>query len=219
MNLDFIEIFLDVAFVGLLVAVLIYAVKLNRNIGILQQSKAELQTLLTQFVTSTNQAEEALVRIRNRSRDATLSIDEAVLEAKALKADLVDLIERAEHIAHSVDGSPAQGRGRKASKKSASYSSGYGTGPSSAKKSKSRKPSAAKEDVSDLDAEIDKDLEERLARLIDSVEAGGHDIASDEPILRQQQEELSVSNTPSEDAKESKAKSKEELIKALRGMR
>lgn len=234
MNLDLIETLLDVAFVGLLVAVLVYAVRLNRNIGVLQDSKAELQTLMAQFVASTERAEQALQRIKDRSRDATMSIDEAITEAKSLKSELHEMIRRAEGVNETYEkpskskvktrrASKAPGASKSSTAKKREYRSGYSDGP-------------VDKSSSDMDTEIDKDLEDRLARLIDSVEAGEHDMLMDpqrdvksESSLSASAEEEVPQNTeaksegiqgPGGDAGAgSKAKSKEELIRALRGMR
>ncbi|MDX1738312.1 MAG: DUF6468 domain-containing protein [Alphaproteobacteria bacterium] len=243
--MDLLETVLDVTFVILLGAVLVYAVRLNKHIRVLQDSKDELRELLGQFVSSTTQAEEALQRIKSRSRDATLSIDEAITEAKNLKIDLMELIRRAESVAGPVGVAAA-----KAERGQATYRPGYSNGPAKApvkaKKVRSKKAApkspGAKAAPSkpmpqspnmDMDTEIDPDLEARLAKLIESVESGDPDIAaqsdmfssgaSDDILGSDTTEQMDLSSEEREQeklpsAEESKAKSKEDLLKALRGM-
>ncbi|MTI10600.1 DUF6468 domain-containing protein [Curvivirga aplysinae] len=236
MKLDLLEATLDIAFIGLLIAVLIYAVRLNRNIRILQDSKEELRQLLGQFVSSTQQAEEALLRIKNRSRDATETIDDAIAEAKTLRADLIELIRRAQEVAGPVGIAAA-----KVERGQATYNPGYSTGPAKGKKARSKKAKSAKAtpasprepmnmpDITDMDAEIDKDLEARLSKLIESVEAGNPEVMAPQADMfgaessavssAQEAQEAGVELSGVDEAQESKAKSKEELLKALRGMR
>lgn len=187
----FLDFFLDAVFIILLVAVLLYVFKLNKHIHILQDSKDELRNLLGQFVSSTERAEQALQRIKAKSRDATMTIDEAIAEARSLKLELTDLIRRSEiaasNVSLSLDRTPV-----------------------------SPKPTEIKDEF-----DLDKGVEERLSKLIETVEAGEANFDSVENIDRNAEntdnnEKLARDETTSTGS-DAKAKSKEELMKALRG--
>ena len=105
------EIVFDIIFIALLVAVLVYAVRLNRHIALLQNNKAELEKLLSGFVTATERAEGAIQRMKMSTKENSQSMDDKMAKAENLHADLSFLVGRAESIADKLEGDIRASRG------------------------------------------------------------------------------------------------------------
>ena len=103
-------VFVDIAFIGLLVAVLIYAIRLNRHISALHNNKAELEKLLGGFVASTERAEEAIQKVKRHTQENIEAVQEAVGKAETLRADLSYMLDRGEEIANRLEEGIRAGR-------------------------------------------------------------------------------------------------------------
>ncbi|WP_259783161.1 DUF6468 domain-containing protein [Aestuariispira ectoiniformans] len=105
-----IEIFVEIGFAVLLVAVLVYAIRLNRHIGALQKNKADLEKLLAGFVSSTERAEQALDRLKSGSQEKSAELDSLVGKAETLRADLAYMLDRGDEIANRLENGIRSGR-------------------------------------------------------------------------------------------------------------
>ena len=105
------EIVFDIIFIALLVAVLVYAVRLNRHISLLQKNKVELEKLLAGFVTATERAEGAIQRMKVSTKENSQSMDDKMAKAENLHSDLSFLVGRAESIADKLEGDIRASRG------------------------------------------------------------------------------------------------------------
>ena len=105
------ELIFDIIFIALLVAVLVYAVRLNRHIAMLQNNKAELEKLLAGFVSATERAEGAIQRMKMSTKENSQSMDDKMSKAENLHADLSFLVGRAESIADKLEGDIRASRG------------------------------------------------------------------------------------------------------------
>ena len=94
---------LDVLVAGLLVAVIVYAVRLNRSLTILQKSKQELEQLLAGFSDSTEKAERAVQEVKAATSQNKDTLGGLLSEAEHLKEDLAFLIDRGNSIADRLD--------------------------------------------------------------------------------------------------------------------
>jgi len=65
-----ISLLVDLVGMGLLSAVIVYAVRLNARLGSLKADKKELEALLAGFAQSTQPAENALARLKSGSVEA-----------------------------------------------------------------------------------------------------------------------------------------------------
>lgn len=101
---------LDIAFILLLVAVLVYAIRLNRHISALHSNKAELEKLLGGFVASTERAEEAIQKVRKNTEENIKAVHDAVGKAETLHADLSYMLDRGEEIANRLESGIRSGR-------------------------------------------------------------------------------------------------------------
>lgn len=104
------EILVEIGFATLLVAVLVYAIRLNRHIGALQNNKAELEKLLAGFVSSTERAEQALDRLKVDSKEKTEELEGLVSKAENLRSDLAYMLDRGEEIANRLEAGIRNGR-------------------------------------------------------------------------------------------------------------
>lgn len=103
-------IFLDLIVIALLVATILYAVKLNKQLTTLYQSRGELQSFLQSFTESLTKAELSMQALRSTGETTFTAVHEALTKAQALRDDLSYLVERGEAIASNLDESIRQGR-------------------------------------------------------------------------------------------------------------
>ncbi len=111
MILPELSLVLDILIACLLVAVIVYALRLNKNLSVLQQSKSELEKMLAGFTESTEKAEMAIQKVKDASTQNRDSLNKLLGEAEALREDLAYMIERGNSLADKLDGGIAQNRG------------------------------------------------------------------------------------------------------------
>jgi len=107
---------LDVLIAILLVAVIVYAVRLNRSLSVLQKSKEELEALLAGFTESTEKAERAIQNVKDATNKNKETLTKLLGEADGLREDLSFMIERGNSVADRLDGSITENRGKPQSK-------------------------------------------------------------------------------------------------------
>jgi len=97
------EWLLELALVGLLLATLFHAVRLERALGVLKRDRAALEELVAGFNQSTRAAEHGIERLRDAADGAGRQIARQVDTATRLKDDLVFLTERGDTLADRLD--------------------------------------------------------------------------------------------------------------------
>ena len=105
---------LDILIAILLVAVIVYAIKLNRNLSVLQKSKDELEKMLSGFAESTEKAENAIQNVKDATNRNREELNKLLGEADSLREDLSFMIERGNSIADRLDGGISEQRGQSA---------------------------------------------------------------------------------------------------------
>jgi|GEM_PF-1064476 len=111
MILPELSLVLDILIACLLVAVIVYALRLNKNLSVLQQSKSELEKMLAGFTESTEKAEQAIQKVKDASTQNRESLNKLLSEAETLREDLAYMIERGNSLADKLEGGIAQNRG------------------------------------------------------------------------------------------------------------
>ncbi|MBI3504769.1 MAG: hypothetical protein HY059_07995 [Proteobacteria bacterium] len=100
---------LDLALNGvlaaLLVAVIVYAIRLNKRLGNWREGKAELQKATAEFVKAANRAEEAIAELKAASQASGRLLEDQTRKALSLKDDLEMLVHRAEPAADRLSDS------------------------------------------------------------------------------------------------------------------
>lgn len=94
---------LEVLLVVLLGATLLYAVRLERRLGVLRRDNAALEALVAGFNEATARAEASTARLRAAAEGAGQLLAEQTEAAERLKGDLVFLNERGEAVADRLD--------------------------------------------------------------------------------------------------------------------
>ncbi len=94
---------LDIALIGLLIATLFHAFRLERALGVLKRDRASLEELVAAFNTSTVQAEQGIEKLRNAADGVGRQLSREVERGTGLKDDLMFLHERAERMADRLE--------------------------------------------------------------------------------------------------------------------
>jgi hypothetical protein len=97
------EWILELALVGLLLATMFHAVRLERALGVLKRDRAALEELVAGFNASTRAAEQGIERLKDAADGTGRQIARQVEVATRLKDDLVFLSERGEGLADRLD--------------------------------------------------------------------------------------------------------------------
>lgn len=97
------EWLLELALIGLLLATMFHAVRLERALGVLKRDRAALEELVARFNASTLAAEQGIARLKEAADGAGRQIARQVDAAARLKDDLVFLGERGGVLADRLD--------------------------------------------------------------------------------------------------------------------
>jgi len=79
------SLLLDVAIVGLLVATIIYALRLNKQLSAVKESRAELEELVRGFAEATAQADSSVKGMRKAAQESGETLSALVGRAQTLK--------------------------------------------------------------------------------------------------------------------------------------
>ncbi len=99
-------VLMDLTIIVLLVAVIYYASKLNKNLMILRDSKNDMGKQIEAFNDATNRAERALPKLKKLAEDINLDLKTQMEKAQIIRDDLAFMLERADGIIDSVDSRP-----------------------------------------------------------------------------------------------------------------
>ena len=97
------EWLLELVLVGLLIATMFHALRLERALGVLKRDRVALEELVAGFNASTRAAEHGIERLKEAADGAGRQIARQVDAATRLKDDLVFLSDRGEGLADRLD--------------------------------------------------------------------------------------------------------------------
>jgi hypothetical protein len=97
------KLVLDVIIALLLAATIVYALVLNRRLGILRRNGEELAKLIARFNEATLRAESSIPKLRKAAEEAGQALQERVEKAQSLRDDLAFMIERADTMATKLE--------------------------------------------------------------------------------------------------------------------
>lgn len=100
------SMFMDLVMAGLLLATIIYCLRLNRRIRVLQDSKSELARIIREFDESTQRATQNINEIHVATTRISENIQHKIDKANYLANDLEVMIEKANKMAGKVDAAP-----------------------------------------------------------------------------------------------------------------
>ena len=104
------DLALELALILLLAATLFHALRLERALGVLRRDRAELESLVTAFDTSTQQAEQGVARLRAAAEGAGAELSRQMERGTSLRDDLHFLTERANAAADRLEQALRQAR-------------------------------------------------------------------------------------------------------------
>lgn len=104
------KLVLDVIIALLLVATILYAVVLNRRLGILRRNGDELAKLIGRFNEATVRAESSIPKLRKAAEESGQALQERVEKAQSLRDDLAFMVERADAMATRLEASVRNAR-------------------------------------------------------------------------------------------------------------
>ena len=94
---------LDLLFVGLLAATLIYIARLNRRLDALRAGREEFEALVKRFTTATEQAQANIGAMKAAAEGTGKSLQEEIDRARGLREDLAFLADRANGLADQLE--------------------------------------------------------------------------------------------------------------------
>ncbi len=104
MTVSLISILFDVVVAGLLVATIVYAIRLNRRLEQIRAQESEFADWISRFSDAARQAEAATIRLRAAGNESGATLGKTLEKAQALRDDLSFMIDRAEPLADRMSG-------------------------------------------------------------------------------------------------------------------
>lgn len=104
MNAIIILTLLDSLMIGLLVATIVYCVKLNTRVKVLQDSKEEFSKLIERFDLTTQRAQTSIEDLQNISKKVNEQLSGRLDKANFLADDLAFMIEKGSKLADKMEG-------------------------------------------------------------------------------------------------------------------
>jgi len=105
-----ISILFELLLVGMLAMMIFYAWRLNEKLSDLRNDKFELEKLLTTFATSTERAEDSIVRLKTKASETVEVLEEKVVNAVTLRDELSFMVDRANEMADRLEAAINTGR-------------------------------------------------------------------------------------------------------------
>lgn len=108
MQNEILSVLMNALMAGLLLATIIYCLKLNKRIRVLQDSKSELARIIREFDESTKRATQSINEIHAATMRISENIQHKIDKANYLADDLEYMIEKGNKLAGKVDPTPAR---------------------------------------------------------------------------------------------------------------
>lgn len=101
---------LDLVVAGLLVAAMIYMVRLNRRLEALRAGREEFETLVKRFTAATAQAQGNVAAMKAAADSTGRNLQEEIDQARVLREDLAFLADRANGLADQLEAAITRAR-------------------------------------------------------------------------------------------------------------
>jgi uncharacterized protein YoxC len=102
--MSIVGLILDVSIIALLVATIAFAVRLNRQLTTLRDSKAELEALVRGFAEATERAETGVESMKKLAQESGERLQKTVERAQAIRDELQFMVETADSLAGRLEG-------------------------------------------------------------------------------------------------------------------
>lgn len=93
----------DVAIILLLVTAIAYAAVLNRKLGLLRQTRGEMEKVIADFAAATDQAQSGLKALKEGSGEASVALARNVSDACRLADEMAFLVKKGNEIADRLE--------------------------------------------------------------------------------------------------------------------
>ncbi|MBJ7418444.1 MAG: hypothetical protein JHC88_23835, partial [Niveispirillum sp.] len=104
------SLLLDVAIVGLLVATIIYALRLNKQLSAVKESRAELEELVKGFAEATAQADSSVKGMRKAAHESGETLSSLINRAQTLKEEMELIVQAADGLANRLEAASGKAR-------------------------------------------------------------------------------------------------------------
>lgn len=104
------SLLLDVVIVGLLVATIIYALRLNRQLSAVKESRAELEELVKGFAEATAQADSSVKGMRRTAQESGEALNSLINRAQTLKEEMELIVQAADMLANRLESASGKAR-------------------------------------------------------------------------------------------------------------
>lgn len=94
---------IDIIFVSLLVATIVFAFRLERRLASLRGTKDQLAAVIAELNAAAARAEAGIQGLRGAAETAGATLDERVRRARALNEDLTLLVQTGQRVAHKLE--------------------------------------------------------------------------------------------------------------------
>ncbi len=108
--MDSLELLINLAIIILLVPMIVYAYRLNKNLEVLRQNQNSLSKLVEALNDATFKAENSIPKLKSATEHSSENLKEVVDSAKELKDDLLFINERADSLADRLEQVISDGR-------------------------------------------------------------------------------------------------------------
>ncbi len=108
--MDSLEIIINLIIIALLVPMILYAYRLNKNLEVLRQNQNSLSKLVSALNEATFKAENSIPKLKTVTEHSSENLKEVVDSAKELKDDLLFINERADNLADRLEQVISDGR-------------------------------------------------------------------------------------------------------------
>ncbi len=156
---------------ALLVATIVYAIRLNSRLETLRKGKEEFGTFIADFNKSVASAEAALAQLREASGETGGELKHLVGKAQALRDDLSFLMERGAGIADRLESAPIRQRSAERSAERSAVKGGFGSNFRAVAKRQSQAPSPAKGLFQGTDAKDQKAQSQAAQELMKALQS------------------------------------------------
>ncbi len=89
--MSWMSLLFDAVMAGLLIAMMVFAIKLNRRLVSLRERDAEIRAMIDQFRTAADQADASATRLKTTGIEAERSLRATLQEAQSVRDDLARL--------------------------------------------------------------------------------------------------------------------------------
>ncbi|QJE73003.1 hypothetical protein HHL28_07800 [Aerophototrophica crusticola] len=161
----FVSLLLDLAVIGLLVATIVYAVRLNKQLAAVKDSRVELEELVRGFAEATAQADGSVKAMRKAAQESGEALSSMITRGRALKEDLDQIVQAADSLANRLEAASGKARQAVVPNPAPAAAPGRPAAPTPAQPRPAAAPAATGAPASEPRSKAEKELLQALENL------------------------------------------------------